>query len=136
LFGKTRVGYFWLCEDRLIYKSEQINLDKVHSTDEGIISPKTTKEIVWKELSEKKFNGKYASYNSEYFCNGQIVYDTTTQWSQIRFSTYECGKVELFWGIGRPKEYYYTENNKKIKFDAHKVKKAFNISSADIIIDE
>ena len=71
-----------------------------------------------------------------FFCNGQIVYDTTTQWSQIRFSTYECGKVELFWGIGRPKEYYYTENNKKIKFDSQRVKKAFNISSADIIIDE
>lgn len=76
-------GVFWVCDDggdlEIIYDTEEYSSDfRSDFGDEFIVYEKGHREV-WKQLSNKFFNGKYAKFAFNDFPRGRVTFDSEDQ---------------------------------------------------------
>jgi len=89
---KIKVGVFWVCDDGenldIIWDTEEYEEGWVSDFGDEFILYEKTHKGVWKRLSEKFFDGKYACFAYNDFPRGRVSYDSDEEVFMV-----DCDKV-------------------------------------------
>lgn len=121
---KIIVGVFWVCDDggqlEIVWDTEEYSPDwRSDFGDEFILYEKTHKQV-WKGLSEKFFDGKYAGYKYSDFPRGRLSYDSDdgvymVDYDKILKPYLAAVKPKIMEVFGFKKAVYHTDGQYKSK---------------------
>lgn len=149
LFGKTKIGYFWICNSDILTYKVAINLDATSVQQNNVCKPTTNINDIWQNVSKTQCDGKYSSLAYDDICYGEIWYDFTTMWSKIYVHQFSNEVVEYRWGrnclmsraerkwrYAHPTNVEYTYNGNRYRIPLEKIIKAFGLKGVDIQVEK